>query len=139
MMDSIKAKIPERTDRRTVESARARFKSRTPQVRIGKVTVSGGKAVENAYLQSFFGHRHEGDSTLGLRQGRDAYYRAATATGIQNFVPTPRFNVRDSLVNLDFKAVIKIRSPWEWAATYHHRQTVCSSSMPATTALASRL
>lgn len=107
MMDSIKAKIPERTDRRTVESARARFKSRTPQVRIGKVTVSGGKAVENAYLQSFFGHRHEGDSTLGLRQGRDAYYRAATATGIQNFVPTPWFNVRDSQVNLDFKAVIK--------------------------------
>ena len=107
MMDSIKAKIPERTDRRTVESARARFKSRTPQVRIGKVTVSGGKAVENAYLQSFLGHRHEGDSTLDQRQGRDAYKRAATATGIQNFVPTPWFNVRDSLVNLDFKAVIK--------------------------------
>ncbi len=107
MMDSIKAKIPERTDRRTVEAARARFKSRTPQVRIDKVTVSGGKAVENAYLQSFFGHRHEGDSTLDLWQGRDAYYRAATATVIQNFVPTPRFNVRDSLVDLDFKAVIK--------------------------------
>lgn len=106
MMDSIKARISQRVDSSVVSAARREFKSATPQVRIADVNVSGGKGVENAYLKSFFGHRRDG-STLDLAQGRDAYYRAATSGGIQNFVPTPRFNVRDSLVDLDFKAIIK--------------------------------
>lgn len=106
MMDSIKARISQRVDSSVVSAARREFKSATPQVRIADVNVSGGKGVENAYLKSFFEHRRDG-STLDLAQGRDAYYRAATSGGIQNFVPTPRFNVRDSLVDLDFKAIIK--------------------------------
>lgn len=106
MMDSIKSKISVRTQPGAVRQARQRFKSATPQVRIDSVSVSGGKPVENAYLQSFFEHRRE-TPTLDLTQGRDAYYRAATAVGVQNFVPTPRFNVRDSVVDIDFKAIIK--------------------------------
>lgn len=106
MMDSIKSRISQRVDSAVVGAARSVFKARTPEVRIDKVTVTGGKKVENAYLQAFFGHRHD-NSMLDLTQGRDAYYRAATAGGIQNFIPVPRFNVRDSVVDLEFKAVIR--------------------------------
>ncbi len=104
MMDSIKAKIPQRIAKATVDAERKEFKKSTPQVRIDKVTVDGGTETENKYLQSFFTHSHK---TLDLTKGRDAYYRAVSSGQLQNFVPTPMYNVRDSVIDLKFKAIIK--------------------------------
>lgn len=105
MIDSIKQKVNVRVSPEEVSSARARFKASTPNVKINAVNVSGGTSVENSYLKSFFRQR-EGEP-LNLTEGRNAYYRAISSEALQNFVPTPRYNVNDSMITLDFKAIVK--------------------------------
>ncbi|MCM1076871.1 MAG: patatin-like phospholipase family protein [Bacteroides sp.] len=104
VMDSIKAKIKVRVDKNVVEAARREFKAATPEVKIDKVSVTGGTEVEDAFLRSFFDHRH---APMTLVEGRDAYYRAISTDKLQNFVPTPMYNVRDSMIDLDFRAIVK--------------------------------
>lgn len=104
VMDSIKNKIKVRVDKSVVEAARREFKAATPEVRINNVTVDGGTKVENNFLRSFFTHR---TGPMNLIEGRDAYYRAISSGKLQNFVPTPMYNERDSMIDLDFKAIIK--------------------------------
>lgn len=104
MMDSIKMKVRPRVAKQAVEAARKEFKAATPKVRINKVNVKGGTSTENAYLKSYFDHRK---GTLSLIEGRNAYYRAISSGKLQNFVPTPRYNERDSMIELDFKAIVK--------------------------------
>lgn len=104
VMDSIKAKINVRVPKAKVEASRLKFKQATPPVKIDKVRVSGGTPVENTYLRSYFDHR---TGPMTLLQGRDAYYRAISSDKLQNFVPTPMYNVRDSMIDLDFDAIIK--------------------------------
>lgn len=103
-MDSIKEKVHVRVSQDAVDASRSEFKARTPQVRINKVKVSGGTPTENAFLQSFFDHRY---TPMNLLQGRDAYYRAISTGRLQNFVPTPMYNERDSMIDLDFQAVVR--------------------------------
>lgn len=105
MIDSIKMKVSARVDKKTVEQARADFKAATPEVKISSVNVSGGTPTENAYLKSFFDHRR--GTSLNLIEGRNAYYRAISSGQLQNFVPTPRYNVRTHTIDLDFTAVTK--------------------------------
>ncbi len=104
VMDSIKAKIKVRVPKATVEASREKFKAATPEVKINKVSVHGGTTIENAYLRSAFGHRTE---PMTLEEGRSAYYRAISSDKLQNFVPTPLYNVRDSMIDLSFDAIIK--------------------------------
>lgn len=103
-IDSIKEKVHVRVEPAVVKSLRAEFKARTPEVRINKVKVSGGTATENAYLHSFFDHQNV---PMTLTQGRDAYYRAISTGKLQNFVPTPMYNERDSMISLDFQAIVR--------------------------------
>ena len=104
VMDSIKAKVKVRKPKATLDAERSRFKAATPEVRIDKVNVSGGTKVENSYLKSFFDHR---DGPMNLVEGRDAYYQAISSGKLQNFVPTPMYNERDSMIDLDFRAIVR--------------------------------
>ncbi|MCM1355515.1 MAG: patatin-like phospholipase family protein [Staphylococcus sp.] len=102
---AIKEKVHVRVNKEVVEAARSEFKARTPEVKINKVNVSGGTPTENAYLHSFFEHNH--NAPLDIIQGRDAYYRAISTGKLQNFVPTPMYNERDSMITLDFQAIVR--------------------------------
>lgn len=104
VMDSIKAKVKVRVAKAAVEAARSEFKAATPKVRIDSVRVTGGTKTEDAFLQSFFDHR---EGPMNLVEGRDAYYRAISSGKLQNFVPTPMYNERDSMIDLDFTAVVR--------------------------------
>ena len=104
VMDSIKDKIKVRVAKADLEAARKKFKEATPTVRIDKVKVSGGTPVQNAFLKSYFDHR---DGPMSVVEGRDAYYQAISSGKLQNFVPTPMYNERDSMIDLDFRAIVK--------------------------------
>lgn len=103
-IDSIKMKVHSRVSSEQVTAARKEFKRTSPEVLINKVNVSGGTPTENAYLQSFFNYRSD---LMTLTEGRDAYYRAISTGKLQNFVPTPMYNLRDSMLTLDFKAIVR--------------------------------
>ena len=104
MIDSIKVRVTARVAPGEVAAARASFKAATPEVKIAKVDVEGGTEAENAFLRSFFIH---GNKPLTLVEGRNAYYRAISSEGLQNFVPTPRYNVNTGMIDLDFQAIVK--------------------------------
>lgn len=106
MMDSIRAMIKSRTPGAEVSKRREAFKRATPEMKISKVTVTGGTPSENAYLESLFAMR-KGERTMTFDQARNAYYRAISSGKLQNFVPTPVYNPSDSTFTLNYKAVVK--------------------------------
>lgn len=103
-IDSIRQKVHVRVEQADVEAERAKFKARSPEVKINRVNVSGGTREQDAFLHSFFEHRN---GPMTLIEGRDAYYRAISTGRLQNFIPTPMYNERDSMIDLDFQAVVR--------------------------------
>ncbi|MDE6556989.1 MAG: patatin-like phospholipase family protein, partial [Duncaniella sp.] len=105
--DSIKAtlKAPARSLEKVNERRRT-FASKTPEIKIREVNVTGGKPSENAYLEQLF-EKRKGERYLTFPQARAAYYRAVSSDKIQNLVPYPQFNPSDTSFTLNYKAVIK--------------------------------
>lgn len=106
MMDSIKATVRGIAPATDVAARRAAFKRATPEVRISKVSVTGGTPAENAYLESLF-TPGRGEKTISLSRATDAYYRAISTGRLQNLVPTPVYNPVDSTFTLNYRAVVK--------------------------------
>lgn len=106
MMDSIKATVKGIAPATDVAARRAAFKKVTPEVRISKVSVTGGTPGENAYLESLFTPAR-GEKTISLARATDAYYRAISTGRLQNLVPTPVYNPADSTFTLNYRAVVK--------------------------------
>ena len=106
MMDSIKALVRDLAPATDVASRRAAFKRATPEVKISKVSVTGGTPGENVYLESLFAPRR-GASYITLSEATDAYYRAISTGRLQNLVPTPVYNQADSTFTLNYRAVVK--------------------------------
>ena len=106
MIDSIRMKIKSVAPQAEVSRRREAFKRATPEIRISKVSVTGGTRAENSYLESLFAPKH-GKTTLTFAEARDAYYRAISSGKLQNFVPTPVYNPSDSTFTLHYKAVVK--------------------------------
>lgn len=106
-VDSIKAKIKASPrPLKTVDERRRKFAEKTPEIRISKVTVTGGKPSENAYIEQLFAMR-KGEKYLTFPEARAAYYRAVSSDKVQNLVPYPEFNPADTSFTLNYKAVIK--------------------------------
>lgn len=106
MIDSIRMKIKEVAPASKVQSRRDAFKRATSEVRISKVTVTGGSASENSYLESLF-RPARGQHTISLAEATEAYYKAISSGQLQNFVPTPVYNPSDSTFTLNYRAVVK--------------------------------
>ena len=106
MIDSIRMKIKEVAPASAVQLRREVFKRSTSEVRIGKVTVTGGSKSENSYLESLF-RPARGERTMSLPEAKEAYYKAISSGQLQNFVPTPVYNPADSTFTLNYRAVVK--------------------------------
>ena len=105
MMDSIKSRVYTRVPAQARELRRMVFKSKTPYVVFDSVSVTGGTDAQNDYIAYLF---TKGDSdTFGLKQAKDAYYRAITPGKLRNLVPQARYDETDGLFSLDMEASVK--------------------------------
>lgn len=105
MMDSIKSRVTARVPASVRRLRRHVFKSQTPYVRFDSVSVTGGTASQDDYLEYLFTH-HRTD-TFGLERARDSYYRAITPGKIENLVPHAIVNDSTGLFTLRMKATLK--------------------------------
>ncbi len=105
MVDSVKLRTGVGVAMQDVAARRAEFKTRTPEVVISKVEVTGGTPGENEYISQLFAPRR-GEKTLTFDEARDAYYRAVSSGRLQNLVPTPVLNP-DGTFTLKYRAVVK--------------------------------
>lgn len=85
MMDSIKARVTERTDKEAVAKKRAEFKSRTPEVVFRSVTATGASDDENRYVEDMF--RPEHSDTFGIAHARQVYYKLVTPGHFRDMIP----------------------------------------------------
>ncbi len=108
MMDSIKARITERTPQDVRKQRRQVFKASTPYLRFDKVNVTGGTPRQNEYISYLF--RPEGGcDTIGVARARDAFYRAVSSGKIRDLYPQAVYNDSTGLFTLDLKAYVKGR------------------------------
>lgn len=107
MMDSIKARIPTRTDSTARRLRRAVFKSGTPALRFDSVNVEGATKRQNEYIKYLF-HPAKGTDTIGIDRARLAFYRALSSGKMSYLRPRAHVN-NDSagLFTLDLKALVK--------------------------------
>ncbi len=105
MMDSIKARIPQRTTPESVAARRKAFKAGLPELNFDEVEVVGGKPSQNRYIRSLF-TRHQPD-TIGLSHIRDGYYRAVTPGKLINLTPHAQYDTTYGLFDLRLKANVK--------------------------------
>ncbi len=108
MMDSIKARIPQRVAPREVEARRAAFRARTPRLTFNKVSVSGGTRMQNSFIRSMFARNFRGD-TLSLDKARDSYFRAVTPGKLRNLSLHASRNRNDRFFSLSTEARMKNR------------------------------
>lgn len=107
MMDSIKARIPERRSSRVVEERRTAFKSKTPALRFNRVNVTGGTRQQNEYIQYLFKPR-QGNDTIGIEHARLAFYRAISSDKISGINPQAyESDTTRHLFTLDLDAHVK--------------------------------
>ncbi len=83
-IDSIKARIPDRTPAIERQLRREVFKSKTPSVVFQSVNITGGTPSQNNYLERTF-NTHVTD-TFGIEHAKAAYYRAITGGKLKNFL-----------------------------------------------------
>lgn len=92
MMDTIRARVPQRRSAADIAVRRAVFKANTPHLRFDKVEVSGGTKAQNDYIAYLFTPSHGAD-TIGVDHARLAFYRALSSGKIGTLIPHAR---RDS-------------------------------------------
>lgn len=108
MMDTIKARIHDRTPADVRRQRRDVFKSQTPYVRFADVNVTGGTQRQNEYIKYLF-RPASGQDTIGISRARDAFYRAVASGKIADLFPQATYNDTTGLFDLDLKATVKGR------------------------------
>ena len=104
-IDSIKARIPDRTPAIERQLRREVFKSKTPSVVFQSVNITGGTPSQNNYLERTF-NTHVTD-TFGIEHAKAAYYRAITGGKLKNFLPTAVYDNNTGMFDLNLKATVK--------------------------------
>ena len=105
MMDSIKSRVYTRIPATARQLRRMVFKSKTPYLVFDSVNVSGGTDAQNGYIEYLF--TRNGTDTFGIKQAKDAYYRAITPGKLRNLVPQACYDDSDGLFALDMTASVK--------------------------------
>lgn len=108
MMDSIKARIPERRPASEVAARRAEFKKKIPGLRIGAVTAYGASKHQNRYIESLF-RPLPGSDSISIQRARLAYYRAIGSGQLKDLFPQATYNESKGVFDLTLKAYPKSR------------------------------
>lgn len=106
MIDSIKSRITTRTDSTARDLRRDVFKSRTPYLRFGNVSVTGGSHKQNEFIEYLFRGRFHND-TLSVADARQAYYMALSTGKLRDLAVQAHEVDSTGLFDLDLKASIK--------------------------------
>ncbi len=106
MIDSIKSRIYARTDSTTRDLRRDVFKSQTPYLRFGNVSVTGGSPKQNEFIDYLFRRRFRHDS-LSLDDARQAYYIALSTGKLRDLTVQAHQVDSTGLFDLDLKASVK--------------------------------
>jgi len=107
MMDSIKNRIRTRVPPLARAQRRAAFKAATPYVRFDSVSVHGGTAKQNSYIEYLFTGRGDEPDTLSMEQARSSYYRAISPGRLRELTPHAIYNDSIGLFTLDMRASVK--------------------------------
>ncbi|MDE6383249.1 MAG: patatin-like phospholipase family protein [Paramuribaculum sp.] len=104
-IDSIKARIHARIPAETRRLTRQVFKSATPALKFGKVTVTGGSPSQNQYVEHLF--NTQSADTFGLDHARNAYYRAITPGKFRNLEIVADYDADSELFDLNLTSRLK--------------------------------
>lgn len=108
MMDSIKARIPERVSPETRTLRRNVFKSLTPELRFANVDVSGASEKQNEYIKYLF-KPASGCDTIGVDRARLAFYRALGSDKLNYLTPHAVPGDSTELFDLQLETSVKNR------------------------------
>lgn len=105
MIDSIKSRVHSRTPAQARALKRQVFKSQTPYINFGEVSVSGATPKQNAYVRHLF----DGDSgdTLSIADARRDYYRAISTGKYRDLAPRSSYDDSTGLFSLRLRAAVK--------------------------------
>lgn len=104
-IDSIKERVHSRMPAETRRLTRQVFKSLTPALKFGKVTVTGGSPSQNQYVTNLF--TTQSADTFGLEHARNAYYRAITPGKFRNLEISADYNAESELFDLNLSSHLK--------------------------------
>lgn len=108
MMDSIKSRVTSRTPAASRNLRRAIFRSATPGLEFGNVSVYGSSEKQNEYLRYMFeGNKHQQGDTISAERARNAFYRAVSSGTLKDFYPQAVMNDSTGLFDLRLKAYLK--------------------------------
>ncbi len=105
MIDSIKGRVTKRISAETLAHNRRVFKSKTPPLTFGKVSVEGGTEAQNEYIKYLFDENQT--DTFGVEHARDAYYRSISTGTLKNLYPTAEYNDSIGAFDLNLDATVK--------------------------------
>ncbi len=106
MIDSIKTRIHTRTDSTARNLSRDVFKSQTPYLRFGSVSVEGASLSQNDFIHHLFKRQFHHD-TLSLEGARRAYYTALSTDKLTDLGIQAHYNDTTDLFDLKLKATVK--------------------------------
>ena len=105
MIDSIKSRVTKRISAKTLAHNRRVFKSKTPPLTFGSVTVEGGTDAQNEYIKYLFDENEK--EVFDVEQARDAYYRAISPGTLKNLYPMAVYNDSTGAFDLNLEATVK--------------------------------
>ena len=101
LIDSIRNRTGQTVTQTNVNLRRNIYKSKVPEVRFDTVSISGaGKRAEN-YIRHIFMKKND---TISIAKAKDAYYRTITSEKYRDLLPTPKYDKKDGLFELQLKA-----------------------------------
>lgn len=105
MIDSIKGRVTKRISAETLAHNRRVFKSKTPPLTFGSVSVEGGTDAQNEYIKYLFDENEK--EVFDVEQARDAYYRAISPGTLKNLYPMAVYNDSTGAFDLNLEATVK--------------------------------
>jgi NTE family protein len=105
MIDSIKGRVSARVPKLSRTVARRAFKSKTPELRFDSLSVSGGTANQNKYIEYMFKPAHT--DTFGISHVRQSYFRAISPGRLRDLFPQAVYNDTTNMFALNLKATPK--------------------------------
>lgn len=107
-IDSICSRVTARTPAESRRLRRAVFRSATPRLAFGDVSVYGSAPKQNEYVKYMFtGSEHQPGDTISMYQARDAFYRAVSSGCLKDLYPQAVYNDSTGLFDLILKTTMK--------------------------------
>lgn len=105
MIDSIKGRVTARVPKLARATARRAFKAKTPYLRFDSLSVTGGNANQNKYIEYMFKPAHA--DTFGISHVRQSYFRAISPGRLRDLFPQAVYNDSTDMFALNLRATPK--------------------------------